>query len=102
MIKYQLIINPFAEIDLYDAKKWYDLQKENLGSEFIQETENTIFQIKNNPFQFPLIKSKIHRAVVSRFPYSIFFYVDENIINVFAIFHTHRNPVIWKERFKAE
>ncbi len=100
MPEYKLLINPFAEIDLIEAKEWYDLQKENLGSEFIQEIRNTIRKISENPFQFPVIKFKIRKALILKFPYSVFFYIDDKIINIFAIFHTHRNPIVWKKRFK--
>ena len=31
MKDYKLLINPFAELDLTEAKQWYDLQQENLG-----------------------------------------------------------------------
>ena len=99
MTEYKLLINPFAEADLIDTKEWYDLQKENLGLEFVNEVKKTIFRIQENPLQFPVIRAKIRKALVKRFPFSIFFYIDETVINVFAVFHTHRNPIIWKKRF---
>ena len=100
MIKYSLIINPFAEQDLEDAKSWYDLEKEKLSIEFIEEVDNILLRIINNPFQFPVENNKIRKALVKRFPFSIFFYIEKDVINVFAVFHTYRNPKIWKNRFK--
>lgn len=101
MIKYKLIINPFAEQDLKDTKNWYDLQKEKLSIEFIEEVDILFKRIINNPFQFPVTKkNKIRKALVKRFPFSVLFYIEEDIINVFAVFHTYRNPNTWKKRIK--
>ncbi len=98
MSNYKIIINPFAELDILDARDWYNDQKENLGSEFILEIKHTIEKIEINPLQFPEVKKDIRRALVNRFPYIIFFTVYEPVVNIFALFHTSRNPKVWKSR----
>ena len=72
MAGHKLIINPFAEQDILDARDWYNDQKENLGSELLQEIKNTIHSIEVNPLQFPEVKINIRRAIVNGFPYSVF------------------------------
>lgn len=99
-MEYKLIINPFAELELEEAKDWYNLQQDNLGNEFVMEIDKTIIRIIENPFQFPKEKKQIHKAVVKNFPYYLFFYVDDFLINIFAVFHSSRNPMIWKKRFE--
>lgn len=100
MSSFRLIIHPFAEIDLQVATEWYNTQKDKLGNEFIYEVDKTLSQVVENPRQFPEILKEIRRANISRFPFSIFFVIKRNVINVFAIFHQSRNPVIWKDRLK--
>jgi toxin ParE1/3/4 len=100
MKTYNLLINPFAELELEEAKDWYNLQQDDLGERFVKEIEKTIIRITENPFQFPKEIKQIRKAIVNDFPYSIFFYVADNLINVFAIFHSSRNPMIWKKRFR--
>lgn len=39
MKTYNLLINPFAELELEEAKDWYNLQQNNLGDKFINEIE---------------------------------------------------------------
>lgn len=102
MKNYKLLINPFAELELDDAKEWYNLQQDNLGDRFVNKIDKIIIRINENPFQFPKEKKQIRKAVIKLYPYVIFFYVTENVINVFAIFHTSRNPMIWKKRFKEQ
>ena len=100
MKTYNLLINPFAELELEEAKDWYNLQQDYLGERFVKEIDKTIIRITENPFQFPKETKQIRKAIVNDFPYSIFFYVADNLINVFAIFHSGRNPMIWKKRFR--
>jgi len=78
---------------------WYNLQKEDLGLEFFQEIKIVLLRINDNPIQFPIETLAIRKAIIKRFPFTIFFYISGNVINVFAIFHSSRNPISWKKRF---
>ncbi|MFV0591504.1 MAG: hypothetical protein ACK5M7_08970 [Draconibacterium sp.] len=98
MKDYRLIINPFAELDLKLAKEWYDLQRFKLGEEFLLEVEKVLSRIVKSPKQFPQVLKNVRKAVVSRFPFSVYFTVIETRIVVFAVFHNSRNPIIWKKR----
>ena len=76
MTKYSLIINPFAEKDIKDSKTWYNLQKESLGKELQQEIKETVLRIKENPLQFPKIRTQIRKAFVNKFPYTILYTIN--------------------------
>lgn len=99
MTKYSLIINPFAEEDIKYSKSWYNLQKESLGEELQREIKETVLRIKENPLQFPKIRRQIRKAYVNKFPYTILYTINNQKINVFAIFHTSRDPNVWKKRY---
>jgi len=98
MSSLKLIINPFAELDLQVAYEWYDLKKEGLGKEFLNEVEITLDRVHQNPHQFQKIKKQIRMAVVKHFPFGVFYFVKNDVINVFAIFHFSRNPQNLKKR----
>ena len=100
MKQYSLIIHPFAESDLKIAADWYYLQKEGLDQNFMEEIEKAINRIKQNPRQFSFVRKKIRMSIVKRFPYGLYYYVTEDIINVFAVFHFSRNPKVWRKRLK--
>jgi plasmid stabilization system protein ParE len=38
------------------------------------------------------------RALLKRFPYAVYFAVDNEIIVVLAVFHTSRDPESWRRR----
>lgn len=100
MKRYSLIINSFAQYDLKIAADWYAERKEGLDREFIEEIEKTIQKIIENPKQFAFIRNEIRMAIVKRFPFGIYYYVGEDIITVFAVFHFSRNPKVMKNRIK--
>jgi len=87
-----------AKLDIKHAKNWYNFQRINLGNEFLFEVEKLQAQIQANPEQFPKSRNEIRKAVLSRFPYCLFFTIKSNTIKIIAVFHNSRNPIIWKER----
>ncbi len=98
MKKFSLKINPFAEEDLEESFEYYENQQSGLGEEFLVEVKTTLNRITENPKQFPKNKDGARKALTKRFPFAIFFYVKDIVINVFAIFHSSRNPKGWKNR----
>ena len=100
MSTFELIINPFAELDLQISQDWYNLQKEGLGKEFTLEVDKVISRIAQNPRQFVKVKLTARMAVVQRFPFGVYYIFHGDIINVFAVFNFSRNPAIWEKPLK--
>ncbi|MDP1621778.1 MAG: hypothetical protein Q8M08_05505 [Bacteroidales bacterium] len=97
---FKLIINPFAELDLRLGYEFYELQKPGLGNDFINEVDVVLRRIEKSPLQFSQEKSNIRKALVNRFPFGIYFYLTEDIINVFAVFHFSRSPKKLSKRMR--
>ena len=94
----KLIIRPEAEAELSDAFDWYEKRVRGLGSEFLISIDATIHAIARNPFQFAEVHKDVRRALIHRFPYGVFYLVDDNRIIVLAFFHAKRNPMHWQKR----
>jgi hypothetical protein len=61
--------------------------------------DETLSEVHRNPRHFQIIfEKKVHRALISRFPYAIFFIELKEAISVFAITHQSRNPDLWMSR----
>ena len=95
---YRLIIKPTAELDAMDAANWYNHRLDGLGNEFLLALEAKISAIVRNPQQFAVIYKNIRRALTERFPFSVFFIVENEVVCVLAIIHTSRSPKTWKKR----
>lgn len=95
---YNLIIKPFAELDMTDAALWYNNIRDGLGDDFLLALDAKINTIIRNPKQFQNVYKNIRRALTDRFPYSIFFTIENSTIIVLAVLHTGRNPKVLKNR----
>jgi plasmid stabilization system protein ParE len=89
---------PEANEDLLDARAWYDNIRLQLGDRFALAVEATITATAEHPLQFPVVYRGRRRAGVRRFPYGIFFEVQEHRIVVIACFHGKRDPRRWELR----
>ena len=95
---YKLIIKPFAEEDAKDAANWYNGKREGLGNGFLLALEATLNAIQRNPNHYQVVYKGLKRALTVRFPYGVFFIVEEDVIYVLAIVHSSRSPKVWKKR----
>jgi len=94
-----LILTPQAENDFDNAYDWYESQDPGLGKEFARCVDVKITSLNRAPKQHQVVyKGKIRRALVNRFPFSIYFVEQKDVISVFAILHQYRNPEAWKSR----
>jgi plasmid stabilization system protein ParE len=87
-----------ADADLKAALAWYEDIRSELGVRFAQAVEAAVEAIAQNPLRFPVVYKTRRRAGVWRFPYGIFFEVEEHRIVVIACFHGRRNPKRWQIR----
>ncbi|MBW4468519.1 MAG: type II toxin-antitoxin system RelE/ParE family toxin [Pegethrix bostrychoides GSE-TBD4-15B] len=86
-----------AQTEFDEAIDWYEQQAE-LGLEFLDYVADTLAQIQAMPKSYETVFEDVRRAVVQRFPYSVFYQVETQKIVVLAVFHSKRNPKIWQAR----
>lgn len=96
-MKYELIVKPSAEIDIWEAVLWHNARRTGLGDEFLLTVEAKFNEIIRNPLQYPLFYRNLRRCFTARFPYGIYFTIDEDEIFVHAVIHTSRDLKILKK-----
>jgi plasmid stabilization system protein ParE len=97
-MKRRLVIRPEAQLDLDEAAFWYDDQKPGLGELLTEELAILLERITDHPLQFPQIGQDVHRGLLHRFPYAVYFLLADESVVILALLHQHRNPGIWKAR----
>ena len=98
MVNYTLSIRKEAEADITEAYQYYESCRTNLGSDFVLCIEESLARIQKNPKQYKRIYKKVHRALVRRFPYGIYYVIEQNNISVIGVLHARKNPLHWKSR----
>lgn len=94
----ELVIAPEVQQDLDEAYNWYEDRRYGLGEEFINCVDATIQIIFRTPDLHAEIYRKYRRALVRRFPYTVFYEYIDNKVVIYSIFHTSQNPQKWKNR----
>jgi plasmid stabilization system protein ParE len=99
-MKREIIFAPLARLEFEDAAAWYEQQRPGLGDEFRIEINATLQQVLKYPERFRLASPAMHKVMVDRFPYSIYYSIELNAIYIASIFHGSRNPAELRRRLK--
>ena len=97
-MSFTVTFRPEADLDLAEAQAYLDRQESGLGREFADEIETCLLGVSRLPESFPVVSRRTRRALVKRFPYAIFFFIDGDRIRVTAIVHQSRHPRTWRRR----
>lgn len=101
-MKFTLIVKPEAESDIEEAAAIYRNQHKGLGEDFLNATRESIQRIHKNPHLYAVVRDDIRAAQLRRFPYVVYYQVQEHRIAVLGVFHGRRNPNIWQSRIDDE
>jgi plasmid stabilization system protein ParE len=97
-MSYTLTIRKEAEFDIDEQFDYYEEKREGLGYDYLLCIEEALDKLKRNP----LINRKIHKALrrtpIRRFPYRIFYFVQNNYVIITAVFHARKDPTSWNSR----
>jgi plasmid stabilization system protein ParE len=97
----RFVVRARAERDLQSSFEWYELQQQGLGGEFLAAVRERLEAIRSFPESSPVFYRDVRRAIVSRFPYVIFYVVLPTLVSVLAVLHQARDPAIWPRRRTA-
>jgi hypothetical protein len=93
-----LILGLEAEIEIAEARDWYDLRNPGLGAEFVGAVDATLAAIQKSLFQYQAIWGQFRRAGLRRFPYSLIYLPSDREITIMSCFHGRRRPKAWRKR----
>lgn len=88
--------------DSHGIVRWYEQERIGLGREFLTDVETALAGIQSMPERHPLVGTSTRRALLVRFPFIVFYVVEEREILVTGLFHSHRNPRSWADRVREE
>lgn len=86
-----------ASRDLIIAYEFYEKQADGLGAYFIDSLLPDIDSLADSAGIHPVYFDKYHRALAKRFPFAIYYRVEDNLAVVYAILDCRRNPTWTRE-----
>jgi plasmid stabilization system protein ParE len=92
-----VVYRPKVGRDLAFAFGYYEGQAPGLGEQFLSAVNSAFDAIERYPEMFTRVHGEARRALVSRFPYAVFYRVESRRVVVLTVLHTARDPKLWPQ-----
>lgn len=89
---YKIEIRPLAAIEILEAYDWYELQREGLGLEFLDELEIFYDSLFRNPETYSYFDKPVRQGKIKRFPYTVVYEIFNTTIVIYSVFMAKQNP----------
>jgi plasmid stabilization system protein ParE len=99
-VRYAVRYKAAAAAEVVGAIAWYAQPEINQANAFVRELERTEAHLSANPALYQRVEEEIRRAVLHRFPYSLFYVIEQNDVVVLACMHHHQKPKTRRELTK--
>lgn len=102
MINYQVKIDQDALLDILEVTEWYNNEAPALGSRFQNQVKHQISSLKTKAKAYGIKYHDVRCMLIKNFPFLVHYVIEDKTktVQVFAIIHTSRNPLIWEEKRK--
>ena len=93
-----VILRRLAYAEFYDAADWYEARRAGRGSVFLAAVQQVLDAIGAKPESHPEVYGDVREALVSGFPYAVYYRIEPAQVTILAVFHTSRDPADWQRR----
>lgn len=87
-----------ARSEFDEAVAFYAMESNALGVGFVEAVERALAHARQHPESAVLLRGRVRRMRVERFPYSIMYSVVDDVVRVLAVAHDRRRPFYWSNR----
>lgn len=74
---------------------WYEERSAGLGQQFLAVINAALEGLSERPERFAPVRSDVRRVVLRRFPYLLFFVLEDDEVVVLTCIHERRSPDRW-------
>lgn len=98
-MSYRLIFHPDARAEYSESVDWYRTSAgKAMATIFAKAVREATRVATVTPYRFPVLEGEVRHFVLARFPYSILYVIDGDIVVVVSVFHHRRDPDEWRRR----
>jgi toxin ParE1/3/4 len=92
---HRLAISDRAVREIGEAYEWYEEQVFGLGHDFLEGLQAKFEAISQSPGLYAETQRGVRRALLSTFPYGVFYATKGDLVSVLGVVHTSRHPRRW-------
>lgn len=93
-----VVFRRLARAEFDDAADWYEKRRQGLGSEFTSAVEEVLERIATQPDLCASVHRDVREALVSGFPYCVYYRDEPTQVVILSVFHMARDPATWQSR----
>jgi hypothetical protein len=94
----RVVSHPEADQELEAAALWYDERQPGLGDDLLDEFEQTLRRVLDEPARWRKIRGDNRKLNFRRFPYALVYSLGADVIYIKAVMHLRRRPFYWRHR----
>ena len=91
-------LTPAAEQDIVLALRWYLTEAPHVLASFEEDIDKSFGRIGDEPEMYQVMETAVRRAPLQRFPFSVFYRILPEWIEVIGVLHQSRDPRWWRRR----
>ena len=88
---------PEVAVDLAVARDWNERRVPGLGEDFLRMAYAAFSELGEFPAKHGAAYNLFRRILLRRFPYSVYFLITRDVITVYGVFHSSRDPQAIKQ-----
>ena len=97
-MSHHLVFLPEARAEFDADADWYEDRQGCLGTRFTLAVNAVLERVAKNPKMHAIALDDARKAVVSGFPYCVYYREDGDAVVILSVFHTSRDPADWQDR----
>lgn len=83
----KVLFTELAAKEFRESQSFYEIEVQGLGNEFKKEIITSIKRILKYPEAYPVLRSDVRK-----FPFNVFYSIENDFILILSIAHQHRKP----------
>jgi plasmid stabilization system protein ParE len=92
MGSFSLRLRNKALADVSRIRTWYKKIDPILEDRFVRALNDGLDRIEAHPFGYQIVYRNTLRVILDKFPYSVFYLIQDASVIVIAVIHHKRNP----------
>jgi toxin ParE1/3/4 len=77
----------------------YNCEGKELAERFVQAVEHAALEVQTDPLRWRVFDGRVRRCLVRRFPYIIYYLVENEVLFFGALLHSARHPETYQQHF---
>jgi len=94
----KLFVRDAARDEIAAAFNWYEARAVGLGHEYLRALQVAFAALSRTPELGAIVLDDIRHLPLARFPYVIYYVIEQGGLSVLAVIHGRRHPERWQSR----